>query len=99
MTTMTKAEKRQARLQAEAAIPRFLEEHGWTKVADAYQFSTVRKVAKRKRTPENGIRIQTVPSVWSRPNWEIPEGDCVRTMKQAYKIQCALNILPEEEAA
>jgi tetrahydromethanopterin S-methyltransferase subunit G len=31
------------------------------------------------------------PNVWSRPNWEKNEGNCVRTFKQAYKIQLKLN--------
>lgn len=29
--------------------------------------------------------------VWSRPNWEKKDGDCNRTMKQAYKIQLKLD--------
>jgi len=29
--------------------------------------------------------------LWSKPNWEISGGDCVRSLKQAYKIQLKLS--------
>ena len=41
---------------------------------------------------ENGwTQSEVDPNVWSKPNWEYPEGNCVRTLKQAYKIQYALS--------
>lgn len=66
----SKGQRRRERLEAEAAIPAFLTENGWT-------------------------QSEVDPGVWSRPNWEQPDGECVRTLKQAYRIQYALTALQQ----
>lgn len=67
-------------------LEKYLLERGWTKVTDASTFVTF-----KGNTYRGSVGEGQVPSVWSKPNWETGEGDCVRTLRKAYKIQYALD--------
>jgi hypothetical protein len=72
----------------DAEIVSYLTDSGWTEVAPESSFFGFNGLLTRpdtwRATPVH------VPSYWTRLNWDTTEGECVRTLRQAFRVQYTL---------